>query len=250
MKIIVTGGGTSAPIDDVRAITNGSTGQFAAGITEALIGLREDTEVWHLAPGNAAWPYVRRAQFDLNSTDPYGEFTRLRELHAEWKRVRRRLHFVPLDPPTVPHYWEILHQQLETESPEVVILAIAASDYAPEPTEGKIRSEGKELTVVFKPLPKVISEVRDWAPRAYLVGFKLLSGSSQEALVEAARASCERNRLDLVVANDWQTVRAGRHTIHLVRPRGEVETLEPESNPPRRLAERILAWSSTRKSGQ
>ena len=35
MNVVVTGGGTIAPIDDVRLMTNVSSGRFAAAITEA-----------------------------------------------------------------------------------------------------------------------------------------------------------------------------------------------------------------------
>ena len=36
MNVVVTGGGTIAPIDDVRLMTNISSGRFAAAITEAV----------------------------------------------------------------------------------------------------------------------------------------------------------------------------------------------------------------------
>ena len=37
MNVVVTGGGTIAPIDDVRLMTNVSSGRFAAAITEAWL---------------------------------------------------------------------------------------------------------------------------------------------------------------------------------------------------------------------
>ena len=37
MNVLVTGGGTSAPIDDVRTITNVSSGRFAASIAESCL---------------------------------------------------------------------------------------------------------------------------------------------------------------------------------------------------------------------
>ena len=36
-NVVVTGGGTIAPIDDVRLLTNVSSGRFAAAITEACL---------------------------------------------------------------------------------------------------------------------------------------------------------------------------------------------------------------------
>ena len=37
MNVVVTGGATIAPIDDVRLMTNVSSGRFAAAITEACL---------------------------------------------------------------------------------------------------------------------------------------------------------------------------------------------------------------------
>ena len=46
MNVVVTGGGTIAPIDDVRLIANISSGRFAASISEAL--LDRGASVWHI----------------------------------------------------------------------------------------------------------------------------------------------------------------------------------------------------------
>ena len=68
-------------------------------------------------------------------------------------------------------------------------------------------------------IPKVCWPcVRDWSPSVYLVGFKLLSRVSEEELIRQAELAGMTNRANLTVANDLQTLVAGRHTIHLVRP--------------------------------
>jgi phosphopantothenate-cysteine ligase len=86
--------------------------------------------------------------------------------------------------------------------------------------------------------------VRDWAPDAYLVGFKLLSNVDPADLIAVASASCSINRTNLTVANDLQTLRAGRHTIHLVRPGHPSETLDPDAGPiADRLVDRVLTWA-------
>ena len=78
MNVLVTGGGTSAPIDDVRSITNVSTGRFAAAISESC--LARGACVWHLHAPSAQLPLLRRARFDLERDDPAGEFDRLRQI--------------------------------------------------------------------------------------------------------------------------------------------------------------------------
>jgi phosphopantothenate---cysteine ligase (CTP) len=246
MNILVTGGGTVAPIDDVRSITNMSTGRFSSAIGEAA--LRRGGHVWHLHAPYAQTPFSARARFDLNA-DPIAELDRLRRLKAEWDTVSDRLHLVPLRKGTVPEYAEALRSILTTEPIDAVFLAMAVSDYAPEPDPGKLSSEGSELVLRCRRLPKVIRSVRDWSPDVYLVGFKLLSGSTEAELIAGARRSGATNRADLTVANDAQLLRQGRHTIHLVRPGLPAETLGPGGDIADGLVERVWTWAAERPRG-
>lgn len=122
-------------------------------------------------------------------------------------------------------------------------MAMAVSDFEPVPEVGKIDSHVSALSIECRPTPKVIRLVRDWAPHVYLVGFKLLSGAPLPDLLAAAERACFANRADLTVANDWATVREGRHAIHLVRPGHPSETYtEPDAA--ERLVDRVFAWAS------
>lgn len=242
MNVLVTGGGTSAPIDDVRSITNVSTGRFAAAISESC--LARGASVWHLHASSAQLPLLRLARFDLERDDPAGEFDRLRSLHHEWKAVRDRLHLVPLKSGTVADYAQSLHHLLLTQSINVAFLAMAVSDYEPAPVAGKVRSDESELVVQCGRTPKVIRSVRDWAPSVYLVGFKLLSRATTPELIRQAEASGRTNRADLTVANDLQSLVAGRHTVHLVRTGHPPETLEPGADLADRLVALVLKWAA------
>ena len=127
---------------------------------------------------------------------------------------------------------------------------MAVSDFEPEPVAGKVSSDADSLVVRCRPTPKVIRSVRDWAPSVYLVGFKLLSGATREELIRRAEAACRINRADLTVANDLQTLRQGRHTLHLVRPGAEPETLEPGDDLTERLVDRIMTWAAKGRSAR
>ncbi len=225
MNVVVTGGGTLAPIDDVRQIANASTGRFSAEIAEAC--LRRGANVWHVVAPGAQRPLLRQAGFDLDTADPEREFERLEALRQEYQRFKRRLYLRPLTTGTVGEYASTLRSVLKEESIDLAFLAMAASDFEPEPQSGKIRSDLPELMLRCHPTPKVIQSVRDWAPGVFLVGFKLLSGSSPGALITDAEAACRANRADATVANDLRLLRAGRHTVHLVRPDQPVETFGP-----------------------
>jgi phosphopantothenate-cysteine ligase len=241
MNVLVTGGGTSAPIDDVRTITNVSTGRFAAAISESC--LARGQHVWHLHAPSAQLPLLRRARFDLERDDPAGEFDRLRALHQEWKAVRDRLHLLPLQSGTVADYARNLRHILETQSIHVAFLAMAVSDYEPAPIDGKLGSDESELVIHCGRTPKVIRSVRDWAPSIYLVGFKLLSRVTTPELIRQAEASGRINRADLTVANDLQTLVAGVHTVHLVREGHSPVPLEPGADLAERLVDHVLNWA-------
>ena len=53
-------------------------------------------------------------------------------------------------------------------------------------------------------------------------------------------------RADMTVANDLQTLRDGRHTIHLVRPGHPTETFGPPEPIAERLVERVMTWAATK----
>jgi phosphopantothenoylcysteine synthetase/decarboxylase len=244
MNVVVTGGGTVAPIDDVRHIANASSGRFSAMITEAC--LARGAHVWHIHTAAALRPIYRLAQLDLSAPDPQAELDRLARLRQHWLGVRDRLYLIPLAKGTVADYAAQLEKVLRTEAIDVAFLAMAVSDFEPEPVSGKLSSRPDDLILRCHPSPKVILRVREWSPGIYLVGFKLLSRASDDDLVREAEAACRANGADATVANDLQTVQAGRHTIHLVRPGHPPERFGPEGAVAERLVERVFGWAAER----
>ena len=247
MNVVVTGGGTIAPIDDVRQITNISSGRFSAAISEAC--LKRGAAVWHVHTPQAQLPFIRSARFDLTIRAELTEHARLERLLGQWRTVADRLHLVPLNQGTVADYATNLERVLRSQPIDVAFLAMAVSDFEPEPYDGKLGSDVETLVIRCRPTPKVIRFVRDWAPGVYLVGFKLLSQAGPAELIHHAEAACRTNRADLTVANDLQTLKAGGHAIHLVRPGQATETLGPDDALAETLVDRVFAWAAARDAG-
>jgi phosphopantothenate---cysteine ligase (CTP) len=239
LKVLVAGGGTVAPIDDVRLISNASSGRFAAAISEAW--LDRGASVWHIHSPRALRPLWRFAQLQLDAEDFAAEFSRSMMLYTRWHSQRDRLILVPLETGTVADYASVLERVLRADRVDVVMLPMAVSDYELDPRPGKISSDAESLTLELRRTPKVIGMVRDWAPSVFLVGFKLMSHVSLEELLQSAEMSCRAHRADLVVANDLETLHAGRHTVHLVRPGYLPETFRPGRDLAARLVERVAA---------
>jgi phosphopantothenate-cysteine ligase len=211
-------------------------------ITEAC--LDRGATVWHIHAPGAQRPYFRRAVYDLDNLDEEAELLRLWKLRKTYRSQRERLNLVPLTEGTLCDYARNLRSVLTSQPIDVAFLAMAASDYEPEPVAGKLDSDRDELVLRCRATEKVIRRVRDWSPEIYLAGFKLLSGVSEAELIRDAEEACAINRADLTVANDLQTLRAGRHRIHLVRPGQPVESFGPDGDIAAQLVERTFAWAA------
>lgn len=241
MRVLVTAGGTRAPLDEVRWIGNVSTGRFGAEIS--LECLRRGAEVVHLHARGAEMPFQRTIDFER---DWEGQLSAARKDALTLEPLVARYRSIVFT--EVGEYAALLEETLRTGDIDVAFLAAAVSDYAPEPVAGKISSQSADVLVRMTAVPKLIARVKDWAPDVYQVGFKLLAGSSEEELIETARRSGLAHRSDLTVANDLRPLRQGRHTVHLVRDGHPTETFGPDEHPAERLVERVLRWAGRSES--
>jgi phosphopantothenoylcysteine synthetase/decarboxylase len=183
LHCLVTSGGTREPIDDVRLLTNASTGRLGARMTDALLAQGHTVTLLHGV--NAALPEGKpeRVVFDTS-----------RQLRD--------------------------HLRVYTPSADVVLHAAAVSDFLPEQRKGKISSDQQTLMLKLNRAPKLVEELRDLAPSGLLVGFKLTSGLSEEARIERALGLLDRARLDMVVVNDATALDERSHQALLVTADG------------------------------
>lgn len=189
LKILVTAGGTRVKIDAIRSIVNGSNGRFGVDIAKAFN--RALRMSWDYSNGGLY--FLGTKSCDINFLCNITNF----DLFEEYQ-----------------HHLDAI---LTTEKPDIVVLAAAVSDFAPkEETTGKISSDG-EVTITFKPLPKLISTVRKNVPNSVICGFKCLDHASEGELINAAIEQIEKCNVDLVVANNWNTMRDVDHKIIIVK---------------------------------
>lgn len=204
IRALVTAGGTAEPVDDVRVLTNRSTGRFGAAIANALAA----------------------AGVDVTLLGSEGLYARQLPLHGSIRQVR----FESTD-----QLAKALDGAL-AQGTDLVFMAAAVSDYRPEAAAGKISSQAEERTLRLTRTPKLLDRLYRACPDAYLVGFKLLSGVSREELERVARGQIERAHLDLCVANDLQELGGPTHPVLLVDAQ---EALRVEG-PRQVVAERLV----------
>ena len=148
----------------------------------------------------------------------------LNQLKKDWNNFHSN--YTEKEYDTFDEYFSSLKQTIENQKPQVVILAAAVSDYGVKDfVNGKIRSKS-DLTIELQPLPKVISFVKQWMPKTFLVGFKMLVGDSDEELINAANKSINDNDCDMVIANDWNSYLKNNPRICIIQPSKEPQWFE------------------------
>ena len=196
LEVMITGGGTISKIDDVRHI-----GNFSSGTTGALIAeefLKNGAKVHYIHSKNAVMPFKRNLYLDpkKNLKEELGRLEKEYKEYKEYSSFLENWSFL-----TFGEYYGTVRGVLMSNSIDVVVLVAAVSDYSAVKKEGKISSDKENLKIELKKNPKVISLIKKWNPYVFQVGFKLLSGVSDEELIETAYRHGLKNKSDITVAN-------------------------------------------------
>ena len=202
MKILVTSGGTSEAIDRVRSITNHSTGHLGLVITEALI--KAGHEVCLITTSQAVRP---ASQPNLKIIEIKNTLDLLEEMRNLVKDYQVLIHSMAVSDYTPVYMTSIDEVQASQDLSEFL---------TKHNSETKISSKEDAQILFLKKNPKIISLVKEWNPKIHLIGFKLLVDVSREYLIQIARESLEKNKADIIVANDLTQINAEQHIAYLV----------------------------------
>jgi len=172
-KVLVSAGATYEAIDQVRGITNRSSGKMGVEIAEEA--------------------FIRGADVTLIKG----------KMSANVPNI-----FNVIEVESVEEMRIAVLEHVKTH--DVFISAAAVSDFIPktEIKENKI-SSGADITLKLEKAPKIIVEVKKINPEIFLVGFKAEYDLSRDELIESARKRAEESNIDLMVANDVAIEGAG-----------------------------------------
>ena len=120
-RVLIIGGASEEPIDEVRVITNRSTGETAVLLATAAYMRGADVELWAGRMSYPVPPYIRKREF---------------------RRV------------------EELLDMLNGSENDIVIAPAALSDYAPAASDGKIPSDLGSIDLKLRSVPKVLPVLR------------------------------------------------------------------------------------------
>ena len=146
-EILIIGGGSSEEIDDVRVITNKSTGKMAKHLSETAFSLGANVDLWM-----------------GNSTEQVGEWI-IQENFSSTDDLNKKIK--------------------KLEKYDAILVPAALSDFIPAKSKGKISSQ-KIPEIKLKKAKKTIEAIRK-KHNGLLCSFKLESGLKDKELLEKGK---------------------------------------------------------------
>lgn len=176
-SFLITAGPTREYIDDIRFLTNKSSGKMGVALAKEALNQGADVTLV-IGKGSTVSP-------------PLGT-------KSIWVETTQEMTDAALS-------------EIDRKKQDIIISVAAISDFTFERFEGKIPSK-EEVYVKLKPLPKLVEIIREKYPTAYIVGFKAEYNVSDEELIKRAKNKLKESKLDMVVANDVAKEGAGFET--------------------------------------
>lgn len=215
-KIIITAGGTSERIDNVRKITNSSTGKLGVVIANKLIELESEKidKIYYIASKTALKPSHEKIEvIEIVDTNDLKETV---EKLLTTEKIDYFIHSMAVSDYTVDFVTTAKRIVDTIENNKELSLYDNIIDNSNAIIANKISSYEDDLMIKLKRTPKIISLIKDLSPETFLVGFKLLDGVTKEELIDVATKLKDKNKCNLVVANDLSNIRKGNHLAYII----------------------------------
>ena len=226
-NILITGGPTREPIDEVMKITTFSTGSLSLNLTKHF--LDNGYGVTLIANETVHTKDIEKEpSLTLKKVETTVEMMDLMEEYSKKKKYDALLHTAAVGDYESEFTFlledlaEELHKAYEAGDIKSAadLLQIMENPQCKLDDSSKISSYQKNLTVKLTLTPKIIARLREWYPHTLLIGCKLLDNVSEEELIDVARALCEKNKADYILANDLAELGKGNSARLLVNTKG------------------------------
>ncbi len=243
MNILITAGGTTEKIDNVRTITNNSTGKLGAAIADALAGRAcfPIDKIYYVCGLNSVTPQSDKAHIIRVSS--VNDLMRVLKNLLTTEKIDAVIHSMAVSDYTVDFLTTksmlassisgiVSKQQVGNTDQKVLseqILESAFSNIDTLISDSKVSSDIDDMVIVMKKTPKVIGLIKELQPTTLLIGFKLLSNVSHEALIDTAYNLLIKNKCDLVLANDLTEITGDKHIGYLVAADKSYDTFETKA---------------------
>lgn len=183
--ILVTSGGTQEAIDDVRSITNTSTGRTGAVIAERLVSF--GFNVIYLHGKNSILPEANCQLIEF----------------SDFKSIQQHLSNI-----------------LVSKNISALVQAAAISDFSIEKVSvkhgsqtSKISSDNDEMILHLKKNQKLLTQAREWSKnkKLHLIAFKMTAQANPEQIQQAVEKLQKSSQPELIIHNDLSQIKKDQH---------------------------------------
>ncbi len=204
-KILITAGSVWVPIDKVRIITNVFKGTL--GLLIAKEAVKRGAKVTLLlGPGISDIPGRQSKNLKVIRFKFFNEL------------------------------FTLMKKEISPRQYDVIVHSAAVADYMPISSRaGKIKSRKKNLVIKLKPTIKIIDQIKKWHPQIFLVKFKLETDLTKKELIEKSYKSMIDSNADLMVANDFESIKDKYHKAFIIDPRKNITSCSQKEEISRKL---------------
>ena len=251
MKIIVTAGGTSEPIDQVRAISNHATGRLGSMIADEFLShMQEDDQLYYLCGEHAVLPSQISENLTVIQIGGTNELLEQVKSLLHENKIDVFVHSMAVSDFAVkqiaplPAVADTLFQQKNRlvqmdSSKDFLRLMQEAIEENRLCNDSKLSSATQNPIVTLEKTPKIIGEIKRISKNTKLVGFKLLCGVSKEELIDTAFQLLVKNDCDYVFANDIKSIDGNSHDGYLIFQDGSAVFLQGKRQIAQEIVKRI-----------
>lgn len=246
MNIVITAGGTREKIDEVRYITNMSSGKLGMEIFNSL----KNHKIFYIYTKGSVYPTKSLYTPNLiliEATDTESVLNAVKKVISE-NKIDVFIHAMAISDYTVDKVFSIedISEALKrTSTMDNYILHTedsiinALKNIKGIDTNSKIGSNNEEMFISITKTPKIVDSIKKMDKDIFLISFKLLENVSEEHLIDIAHKQLERTDSNIVIANDLKNIREGNHIAHFVVKDKEYKTVKGKDNIGEEIAKRI-----------
>ncbi len=227
---MITAGGTSELIDDVRKITNIGTGKLGSLIADEFSMVSRVNRILYICAKGSVHPLSKKITCI--------EIESVAELYDKIiKTVKEYSIHVVIHSMAVSDYIvksistiEGLASFLESHATGInnlkEVIECGMNETNLRNGSRKLSSQMDSPLVLLKSAPKILPLFREVLPEAVIVGFKLLSHVCKDELFNTAHRLLIKNRCDFVIANDSSEIDGDNHRGYLIDSKRNVQKFQ------------------------
>ncbi len=240
-NIIITSGPTNEKIDAVMKITNMSTGALGAVVADTFLEERDEEieTIYYISTKMSYKPKVKSEKIQFITVESTQDLIEALEEIFATKKIDIIIHSAAVGDyagkyairaeELVDEIWEkVQNAKSKEEITKEMLMGIFENPETVCNNTTKISSYEPHLMTMLTLTPKVISKIKQMAPKVTLVGFKLLEGVSKEELYDVASKLRKKNKADYIVANDLAKIGNGKHWAMIINEKGITAECEPK----------------------